>query len=199
VRGSGRFARFVIFLNAANVGNGFAVGRNGFVKFDALRTGVVGGEGEREIVVVAIEKFAEIFCAGFDIFLRVENVFDAESHGGLREKLHETAGVFAGDGFGIEFRFGGDDADDEVGVHSMMLRGGLNEAGVRNIGKPGTRLGMENFFGLDGDDFVGRKFGRASGELKFVGVADELVAGDDEALAAAKDDVFGAGGVRADE
>jgi hypothetical protein len=43
---------------------------------------------------------------------------------------------------------------------------------------------MKDFFAFDGEDFAGGKFGGAAGELKLVGVADELVAGNDEALAA---------------
>jgi len=198
VRGRGGFACVVGLLDAADVGDGFAIGWNGFIEFDALRTGIVSGEGEREIVVVAVKKFAEIFCAGFDIFLRIKNIFHAEAGGGLRKKLHEAAGVFAGDGFGVEFRFGGDDADDEVSVHAMMLRRRLNKVGVRNIGERGAgpERRTKKLFRLDGDDFAGGKFGGAAGHGEFVGVADELVAGDENALSALEDDVFGAGGLR---
>jgi hypothetical protein len=58
---------------------------------------------------------------------------------------------------------------------------------------------MENFFRFDGDDFTGGEFGGAAGELEFVSVADELIAGDDESLTAFEDDIFGAGGCRIEQ
>ena len=190
------FARVVGFLDAADVGDGFAIGWHGFELVDALRAGVVGGEGEDEIVVVTIEKFAKIFCSGFDVFLRVENIPDTETRGGPRQKLHEAARIFARDGFGIEFGFGRDNADDEVGVNSMVLCSGRNETPVRNIGERGFRRGVKNLFRFDGDNFGCGDFCRAAGELEFVGITDELIAGDNEALAVFQDDIFSASGLR---
>src|SRR5690349_11974943 len=72
--GLGFLARIVGFLHPTDVGDGFAIGRNSFELVDALRAGVVSGEREDQIVVVAVEKFAKIFCSGFNVFLRVENI-----------------------------------------------------------------------------------------------------------------------------
>lgn len=56
--------------------------------FDALRSGVVGGEGFDEIEVVALEQGTEIAGSGFNVGLRVEGVEHAELRGGLRHELH---------------------------------------------------------------------------------------------------------------
>lgn len=177
------FARGVSFLDAADVGDGFAIRRDGFELVDALRAGVVSGEREDEIVVVTVEKFAKILCPGFNIFLRVENVFDAKACGSFRKKLHQAAGIFAGDSFGIEFGFGRDNANDEVGVHAVMFGCGGDERSVRNIGERGFRCGVKNLFRLYGNDLGCGDLGGAAGELELVGSADELISGNDEALA----------------
>src|SRR5262249_50309084 len=117
-----------------------------------------------------------------------------EARGGLRQELHEAAGVFARNCFWIEFGFGGNDADDEVGVHAVVLCSGRDEISVGNIGKRRFWLGAKNFFGLDGHNFGSGKFSGAAVQSEFVSVPDELVAGDNEALAAFEDDVFGARG-----
>ena len=50
---------------------------------DALGSGVVGGEGFDQVEVVALEEFAEITRAGFDVGLGIEGVVHAELGRGL--------------------------------------------------------------------------------------------------------------------
>src|SRR5208337_3677289 len=95
---SGRLGGEFLFVEVANdagdVGSGFVVGRNAVVLVDALRPGVVGGEGFDEIEVVTLEQFAEITGSGVDVSLRVEGVVHAELRRGLRHELHESLGAF---------------------------------------------------------------------------------------------------------
>ena len=85
-----------------HVGAGFTEWWNGAVALDGLRAGVVRGEGQGEIVVIAVEQGAEIVRAGVDIFRGIEDVFYAELGSGVGEELHQAAGVAARDGFGVE-------------------------------------------------------------------------------------------------
>jgi len=89
---SGGFIGEFLFVEVANdagdVGFGFVVGRNAVVLVDALRAGVVGGESFDEVEVVALQEFAKITGAGFDVGLRVKGVADAELGSGLGHKLH---------------------------------------------------------------------------------------------------------------
>lgn len=90
--GGGGFVGEFLFVEVADdsgdVGFSFVVGRDAVVPVDALRPGVVGGEGFDEIKVVALEEFAQVTGASFDVGLRVEGVADAELGSGLGHELH---------------------------------------------------------------------------------------------------------------
>ena len=126
---SGGFGGEFLFVEVADdagyVGFGFVVGRDSVVLLDALRSGVVGGEGFDEIEVVALEEFAEIAGAGFEVGLRVEGILHAELGGGLRHELHESLGAFGRDGADIESAFGADDAGDKIGIEPVGSAGVL--------------------------------------------------------------------------
>ena len=111
--------------DAGYVGFGLVIRRDAVVLFDALRPGVVGGEGLDEIEVVALEEFAEIAGTGLDVGLRVESVVDAKLRGGLGHELHEPLGAFGRDGADVESALGADDAGDEIGVELVGSAGGL--------------------------------------------------------------------------
>ena len=134
----GEFLFVEVADDAGDVGFGFVVGRDAVVLFDALRAGVIGGEGFDEIEVVAFEEFAEIAGAGFDVGLGVEGVFHAELGSGLRHELHESLRAFGGDGADVESAFGADDAGDEIGIESVGSAGvfyGLGQIeGMRSDG-----------------------------------------------------------------
>jgi len=165
---------------------------------DAIGAGVVGGEGERQVVVVQQQQLFQVARAGVDIFRGIENVFHAEAVGGFGEQLHQPAGVFARDGFGIEIGLDGNHAADEVGVHAVFRGGGAYDFRVRRDGRLQARRrrgnGLEDVLGLDAHDVGDGDFDPAASHLQAVFVAEKLVAGDVEAFAAAQDDVFGAGG-----
>src|SRR5215469_16515639 len=60
------------FGNALDVLHGFEIGRDAAAVFvHGVRAGVVGGEGEGEIVFVFLEEAAQVARAAFDILFRV--------------------------------------------------------------------------------------------------------------------------------
>ena len=90
----GEFLSVEVADDAGYVGFGFEVGRDAAVLVDALRSGIVGGEGFDQIEVIALEEFAEIARAGLDVGLGIEGVAHAELGGGLGHELHEALGAF---------------------------------------------------------------------------------------------------------
>ena len=78
-----------------------------------VRAGVVGGERERQIVVVKLKKVVQVMRSGVNVFLRIENVLHAQAGGGFREQLHQPARVLGGNGFRIKVGFHFHHAADE--------------------------------------------------------------------------------------
>src|ERR1700687_668225 len=62
----------VLVHNSSHVGAGFAKWRHSLILFDALGTGVVGGQRLDEIEIVALQKFAQIAASASDIGFWVE-------------------------------------------------------------------------------------------------------------------------------
>jgi len=140
----GEFLFVEVADDAGDVGFGFVVRRHAVVLFDALGSGIVGGEGFDEIEVVALEEFAEIARAGVDVGLRIEGIVDAELRGGLRHELHQSLRAFGRDGADVESAFGADDAGDKIGIELVSSAGvsyGLIQIeGMRIDGGGGLQL-----------------------------------------------------------
>ena len=66
-------------LDAAEVRLSLAVGRHAAETLDALGTGVVGSQSQNDVVVVALEQFAQVARTCVDILPRIENVLHAEA------------------------------------------------------------------------------------------------------------------------
>jgi len=80
-------------------------------------------------------------------FLRIENVFDAEARGGLAGRSCIRPRAFFEKLLWIEFRSAVNDADDEVGIHVVVVRGGLDEVCRREYrrARAGPERGTEKF------------------------------------------------------
>ena len=99
------------------------------VAVDGAGTGVVGGEGERDVVLVAGEQLVEVLGAAFDVLGGGEGVGDTKCGGGAGHELHEAAGAGAGDGAGVAARLGADDGGEQVGVDVVGFAGVGEELG----------------------------------------------------------------------
>ena len=64
--------------DAGDVGAGFAEGWDAVVLVDGAGAGVVGGEREGEVVLVALEERVEVGGAAVDVLAGLEAVGDAE-------------------------------------------------------------------------------------------------------------------------
>ena len=95
-----------------HIGPGF--GDIGDGVFDPARAGIVGGQAEGHVAVVAVEQGAQVPGAAGDVFERIERVGHPEFPGGGRHELHQAQGALGGDGFGIEVRFRLDYRLDEL-------------------------------------------------------------------------------------
>src|SRR4029077_18415971 len=65
---------------------------------------IVGGHGEREIAVVAIEQATEVLDASLDVVLRREDVLHPDLRCGIRHQLHEPLRSLSRDGQVVESR-----------------------------------------------------------------------------------------------
>jgi hypothetical protein len=125
---------------------------------DALRAGVVGGQGFDQVEVVALEQFAEVAGSGFDVGLRVKGIVHAQLGGGLGHELHQSLRAFGREGADVEAAFGADDAGDQVGIELVGAAGGFYGCGqVEGMSRGGGFGG-----GVVGCDFGGRVFGKWS-------------------------------------
>ena len=107
--------------DAGDVGAGFGEGRDAVVAVDGSWAGVVGGDGEADVVVVAGEELVEVGGAAGDVLLGREGVVDAEDGRGGGHQLHEALRAGAGDGAGVAVRFGMDDGGEQVGVDVVQV------------------------------------------------------------------------------
>jgi len=44
----------------------------------------------RKVALVFVEQLFQVLCAGFDVLLRIEGIFDAELLRGIGHKLHQA-------------------------------------------------------------------------------------------------------------
>ena len=101
-----------------HIGSGF--GNIGDGVFHPARAGVVGGETEGHVAIVAVEQGAQVLGTAGDVFERIERVGHPEFPGGGRHELHQAQGALGGDGFGIEVRFRFDHCLDEQGIDPVF-------------------------------------------------------------------------------
>ena len=77
-----------------HVSTGFAVGRDAAIPVHDVLAGIVGGQGERGIVVTG-EQELQVAHAPFQILPGIENVLDLVVPGRLGHELHESHGPFS--------------------------------------------------------------------------------------------------------
>ena len=163
--------------DAGYVGAGLAIGRDAVVFVHGGGTGVVGGEGDSNVVVITAEQFVEIGGAAADVLVGSEAVVYAEVGGGAWHELHETACTSMADGVSVAVALGFDDAGEEVGVEVVVFSGvGEHEVqvgwgefcvypfcvcpGLRRLGVGGSRRWIRD--GLVARDFDGLHFDEAA-------------------------------------
>ena len=109
--------------DAGHVGPGLMVGRNAVIFVNGSGAGVVSGESQRDVVVIAPEKLIEVSGAPSDILIGREAVGDAKVGGGAGHKLHEAACAGVAYSVGIAVALGFNDAGQEVGIDVVVLSG----------------------------------------------------------------------------
>jgi hypothetical protein len=194
--------------DAGDVGAGFAIGRDAVVAVNGVGAGVVGGESEGEVVVVAGEELVKIGGSALEVLGGLEAVLDTELVGCAGHQLHESLGSGAGDGAGLATAFSFDDGGEEIFIDVVVGAGGGEELGEvggseRGVGGEGIGRGIGGDGWRGGQDFYGGDgFG---GEIDVIGVAglevgaemtlDEGVVVADEVKAVGEPEAFrGAGG-----
>jgi len=138
---------------------------NAVVLINGGWTGVVSGEGQRKVVVVAGEQRIKVGGTAADVFVGAEAVSDAKFGGGAGHELHEAASACSAHRTGVAVALGFDQAGEEVDVEIVgVARGGqhLVQVGGREIGAYGRGLGRSRA-GLSGG--VGERLGRRVGEM----------------------------------
>ena len=135
----GGFASVEFGDHAGDVGAGLAEGWDAVEAVDGGGAGVVGGEREGDVVVVAGEERVEIAGAAVDVLVGEEGVVDAELGGGRGHELHEAAGSGARDGVREAVAFRVDDGGEEFGV-DVVDGAGVGEEFVE-LGRGGLRVG----------------------------------------------------------
>ena len=120
---AGADAAIELVDDAGHVDAGLVVGRNPVVFVDRCWAGVVGGECERYVVVIAAQKLVEVGRASANILVGGEAVGYAEVGGGAGHELHEATGASVADSVGIAVALGFDDAGEEVGIEVVLLSG----------------------------------------------------------------------------
>ena len=118
-----------------HIGPGF--GDIGDGVLDPARAGVVGGQAEGHVAVVAVEQGAQVPGATGEVFERVGH---PKFPGGGRHELHQAQGTLGGHGFGIEVGFRLDHRLDEQWIDPVFggnrLDGVLQRIGGRVIFRP---------------------------------------------------------------
>ena len=120
---SGEDAAIELVDDAGDVGAGFGVGGDAVVFVYCGGAGVVGGEGEGEIVVVMSEQGVEVGGSALDVLAGLEAVVYAEVVGGRGHELHEAGGAGAAEGAGVAVGLRLDEAGEEVDVEVVVKAG----------------------------------------------------------------------------
>lgn len=92
------------------------------MRFDGTFAGIVGGEGEFEILVETVEEAAQIGRTTIQVFARRARIDDPEALCRGRHQLHQADGTGWRDGIGVVPGFRGHDCMQQGNVE--MLPGG---------------------------------------------------------------------------
>ncbi len=182
--------------DAAHVGLRFGEGRNTAVACDRFRTGIISGEGQAHVSAIALEKVLQVVRSGVNILRGIEDVGDGIMCSGFGKQLHEPESLLARDGAGIEIRFFGDDAGDQILIHAMLCCGRMNQLEVwyrHGRGRRG-RNGCEDVLGFNRGDIGGGHIDNAAGDRQSNAVALQLIAGDVQSDAGFENGIIGARG-----
>ena len=146
--------------DAGDVSAGLVVGRDAVVLLDSGGAGVVGGQSEGQLVVVAGEEGIEVGGAAADVLVGLEAVGDTKLGGGGGHELHEAAGSGGADGAGVAVALGLDQAGEQIHVEVVLAAG----AGEHLAEVFGGELGVGGGLGRrrDGGEVYGR--GRRIGD-----------------------------------
>ena len=110
--------------DAGDIEARFAVRRDAVPAIDSGGAGVVGGEREGEIVVVALEQAVEVGGSAVYVLAGREGVGYSELGGSARHELHEALGSGAAYGVGVVAALFADNGGEQVGVEVVLRSGG---------------------------------------------------------------------------
>src|SRR4051812_26012105 len=77
----GKLAAVELADDASDIGAGLAIRRDAVVAVDGQRAGIVGGQGQRDVVAVAGQQSIEIRRAAADVLLGRKAVVDTQTGG----------------------------------------------------------------------------------------------------------------------
>lgn len=113
--------------HAFHVVLGFGEGRNAAVFLHIAFTGVVGGEGQFQVVVIAVDQVLDVLCAGPDVFSRVVGIIHAVHTCSGGHELHQALSAGLGAGAGVEAGLGVYDGFDEAVINILGQRKFLDD------------------------------------------------------------------------
>ena len=87
-------------------------------------TGIVCGQGQGYLALIAIEQFSEVARAAHDVVMGIKGIVDVQGGQILRHDLHEPQCPFARNRLGIESRFGANDGFEQW-KSDVVAPGGL--------------------------------------------------------------------------
>src|SRR5689334_15182332 len=101
---------------------GLLVWRNAAILLDCAGTRVVGSQRQALVAVELLEQTTQEFGAPIQALLHVERIADAQAASGSVHQLGEAFGANPRLGFGIEVRFGLDEARQECWLNAVLVR-----------------------------------------------------------------------------
>ena len=85
-----QYSAIELVNDTRHIDSSLAVRGNAVVLIHRLRTGVVGSQSQRHVVVVASEQRIQIRCPAAHVFVRLEAVRNAQALGGCGHQLHQA-------------------------------------------------------------------------------------------------------------
>ena len=89
---------------------------------------IVRRERIRHVPVVPVQQVAQVVHAADDVRLRIERVAYPVLRAGCRHQLHETHRAGPADGGRVAVRLRVDHRVNEVGLHAVQVRGGVDQS-----------------------------------------------------------------------
>ena len=87
---------------------------------DILRPGVVGGQGQADIIIAAGQAHPQISEASLDILLHLKRVPHSQEGRGAGHELHQPQGPLGGNRPGVEARFVTDQSSDQIFIQPVQ-------------------------------------------------------------------------------